>query len=45
LAGKHLAKTEEIDYASTGNAKVQAWIVKPPDFDAAKKYPLILARW
>jgi dipeptidyl aminopeptidase/acylaminoacyl peptidase len=42
LAGKHLAKTEEIDYASTGNAKVQAWIVKPPDFDAAKKYPLIL---
>jgi dipeptidyl aminopeptidase/acylaminoacyl peptidase len=42
LAGKHLARTEEIDYASTGNAKVQAWIVKPPDFDAAKKYPLIL---
>ncbi|HLY19389.1 MAG TPA: S9 family peptidase [Bryobacteraceae bacterium] len=42
LAGKHLAKTEEIDYVSTGNAKVQAWIVKPPDFDAAKKYPLIL---
>lgn len=42
LAGKHLGKTEEIDYVSTGNAKVQAWIVKPPDFDATKKYPLIL---
>ncbi len=42
LAGKHLAKTEEIEYTSTGNTKVQAWIVKPPDFDASKKYPMIL---
>jgi len=42
LAGKKLAKTEEIAYASSGNAKIQAWLVKPPDFDAAKKYPLIL---
>jgi dipeptidyl aminopeptidase/acylaminoacyl peptidase len=42
LAGMHLAKTEEIDFTSSGNAKVQGWIVKPPDFDAAKKYPLIL---
>jgi dipeptidyl aminopeptidase/acylaminoacyl peptidase len=42
LAGKHLAKTEEINFPSTGKAKVQAWIVKPPDFDAKKKYPLIL---
>jgi dipeptidyl aminopeptidase/acylaminoacyl peptidase len=42
LAGMHLAKTEEIDFTSTGNAKVQGWVVKPPDFDATKKYPLIL---
>jgi dipeptidyl aminopeptidase/acylaminoacyl peptidase len=42
LAGKKLAKTEEIAYTSSGNAKIQAWVVKPPDFDAAKKYPLIL---
>ena len=42
LAGKKLAKTEEISYTSTGNTKVQGWVVKPPDFDAAKKYPLIL---
>ena len=42
MAGKKIAKTEEIDYTSTGDAKVQAWIVKPPDFDASKKYPLIL---
>ena len=42
LAGKKLAKTEELLYTSTGNTKVQGWVVKPPDFDAAKKYPLIL---
>jgi dipeptidyl aminopeptidase/acylaminoacyl peptidase len=42
LANKHLAKTEEINFASSGAAKVQGWVVKPPDFDASKKYPLIL---
>src|SRR5207237_2941900 len=42
LEGKQLAKTEEVWYASTGNTKVQGWIVKPPSFDASKKYPLIL---
>jgi dipeptidyl aminopeptidase/acylaminoacyl peptidase len=42
LSGKHLAKTEEINFTSSGNAKVQGWVVKPPDFDATKKYPLIL---
>ncbi|HVO99210.1 MAG TPA: S9 family peptidase [Bryobacteraceae bacterium] len=42
LAGMHLAKTEEINFASSGNAKVQGWVVKPPDFDPNKKYPLIL---
>src|SRR4029079_15360339 len=42
LAGKQLAKTEEIWYTSTGNTRVQGWIVKPPAFDASKKYPLIL---
>jgi len=42
LAGKQLAKTEEIWYTSTGNTRVQGWIVKPPSFDAAKRYPLIL---
>ena len=42
LAGKELAKIEELWYTSTGNTKVQGWIVKPPSFDAAKKYPLIL---
>jgi len=42
LAGKKLATTEEVWYTSTNNTKVQGWIVKPPSFDASKKYPLIL---
>jgi dipeptidyl aminopeptidase/acylaminoacyl peptidase len=42
LQGMHLAKTEEIGFTSSGNAKIQGWVVKPPDFDPAKKYPLIL---
>jgi dipeptidyl aminopeptidase/acylaminoacyl peptidase len=42
LQGKQLAKSEEVTYTSTGNAKVMGWIVKPPSFDASKKYPLIL---
>ena len=42
LAGKQIAKVEEITYTSSGNAHVQGWVVKPPAFDASKKYPLIL---
>ena len=42
LQGKRLATVEEITYTSTGTAKVMGWLVKPPAFDASKKYPLIL---
>jgi dipeptidyl aminopeptidase/acylaminoacyl peptidase len=42
LAGKQIAKAEEVWYTSTGNTRVQGWVVKPPSFDASKKYPLIL---
>src|SRR5258708_24734109 len=41
LQGKQLAAIEEVNYKS-GNANVMGWIVKPPSFDASKKYPLIL---
>jgi dipeptidyl aminopeptidase/acylaminoacyl peptidase len=37
----HLGAVEPIWYAS-GNTRIQAWIVKPPGFDPAKKYPLIM---
>ncbi|NOT07785.1 MAG: S9 family peptidase [Gemmatimonadales bacterium] len=42
LYGIGLGEVEEIWYPSTGGAKVQGWIVKPPSFDPAKKYPLIM---
>jgi dipeptidyl aminopeptidase/acylaminoacyl peptidase len=42
LAGRKLGAVEEIWYESTGKTAVQGWIVKPPDFDEKKKYPLIL---
>jgi dipeptidyl aminopeptidase/acylaminoacyl peptidase len=42
LEGRGLGDVEEIWYDSVGGKKIQGWIVKPPDFDASKKYPLIL---
>ena len=42
LAGKRLAQEQEIWYRSSGNARVEGWIVTPPGFDPHKKYPLIL---
>lgn len=42
LAGKTLGAVEEIWYPSVDNYRIQGWIIKPPDFDPAKKYPLIL---
>ncbi len=33
---------EEIWYDSFDGKKIQGWILKPPAFDASKKYPLIL---
>ena len=38
----NLTAPEEINYASFDGKKIQGWIQKPPDFDAHKKYPLIL---
>lgn len=42
LAGMRLGEVEQIDYQSSGDAKIQGWLVKPPGFDPAKKYPLIM---
>jgi dipeptidyl aminopeptidase/acylaminoacyl peptidase len=33
---------EEIWYKSFDGKNIQGWILKPPDFDPSKKYPLIL---
>ena len=37
-----LGEVEEIWYPSSGGAKVQGWIIKPPNFDKTKKYPLVM---
>jgi acylaminoacyl-peptidase len=43
LAGKELGTVEEIWYQSAKDGrKIQGWIVRPPGFDAGRKYPLIL---
>ena len=38
----NLTEPEEIWYKSFDGKRVHAWVQKPPDFDAHKKYPLIL---
>jgi len=42
LARIHLGRVEELWVTSSGGARVQAWVVKPPGFDGGHKYPLIL---
>jgi acylaminoacyl-peptidase len=43
LTDKKLGEVEEIWYESSlDRRKIQGWIIKPPDFDPARKYPLIL---
>ena len=37
-----LGEVEEIWYDSVDDFRVHGWIVKPPDFDPARRYPLIL---
>ena len=43
LHGVALGEVEEVWYKSVEDYDIQGWIIKPPDFDASKKYPLILA--
>ena len=43
FAGKSLGRVEEIWWQSSKDQRrIQGWVVYPPDFDATKKYPLIL---
>jgi len=43
LPYRRLGTTEEIRFESSHDRrKIQGWIVKPPAFDATKRYPLIL---
>lgn len=38
----HLSEPEEVWFESFDGTKIQGWLLKPPDFDATKKYPLLL---
>lgn len=43
LAQRTLGEVHELRYTSTaGNEEIHAWYITPPNFDPAKKYPLIL---
>lgn len=42
FGGLNLTEPEEIWYQSFDGKRIQAWVQKPPDFDATRKYPLIL---
>jgi dipeptidyl aminopeptidase/acylaminoacyl peptidase len=43
FTGKKLAAAEEMwTESSHDRRRIQSWIIKPPDFDPAKRYPLIL---
>ncbi len=42
LAATAFGKVESVTFPGTGGADIQMWVVYPPDFDPAKKYPLYL---
>ena len=41
LADLDLAKPEEVRVKGAGGIPMQMWIIKPPGFDASKKWPLV----
>ncbi len=41
LAQRESGAAEELRFASAGKS-IQGWILKPPGFDASRKYPLVL---
>jgi acylaminoacyl-peptidase len=42
MADRKLGTVEEFTYDSFDGRPMQAWVVKPPDFDPGKRYPLLL---
>jgi dipeptidyl aminopeptidase/acylaminoacyl peptidase len=43
LAGKKIGEHEEIWFKGADGWDIQGWIIKPPDFDPQRKYPLLLS--
>jgi len=42
LAGLDMNPAEEFTFPGAGDEPVHGWLLKPPAFDAAKKYPLVM---
>ena len=42
LAGLDMNPAEEITFLGAGDEPVHGWLLKPPAFDASKKYPLVM---
>jgi dipeptidyl aminopeptidase/acylaminoacyl peptidase len=42
LAATAFGKVESVTYKGSGGADIQMWVIYPPGFDPAKKYPLYL---
>ena len=42
MSERILAETEEIRYKGYEDVEIQGWIVKPPNFNVNKKYPMVL---
>ncbi len=42
FGNKKLGAIEEVWVTSTNNARVQGWLIKPPNFDPSKKWPMIM---
>jgi dipeptidyl aminopeptidase/acylaminoacyl peptidase len=43
FGGVTFGEVEEISYESVDDYRIEGWIVKPPDFDASRQYPLMLS--
>jgi len=42
MRGFSLRDAEEVVWTGAGGARVSGWLVRPPDFDASRKYPLLV---
>jgi dipeptidyl aminopeptidase/acylaminoacyl peptidase len=43
LSGCILSDAEEVWYPSFDGAKIQGWILKPPEFDSGRHYPVLVS--
>jgi dipeptidyl aminopeptidase/acylaminoacyl peptidase len=42
IAGFNMKAAEEVSWQGAEDAKVSGWVIKPPDFNASRKWPLLV---